>query len=386
MRKIGAIAAVTLLRLARDRVALFFAFVLPFLIIVLIGAASPGRDMPVGLVVDGDGPLAREVETGIRDADGLAVRDYSSLEGLRRAVRRREVVGGLLIPRGYDADVEAGRTASVTFVSDRSNTDSMAVQTRVSEVVAAQSAVLQAARAVVDSAGGDIPDRLVRVRELAEMNSGVDVEVSTAGDDPLHDVTVFDYATYGELLLFMFLTALTGAGDIVERQRLGVTRRMLSTPTTSTTAILGDSAGHLSVAGIQAFMVVVLGAAVFGVRWGDPIATAALVALFALVSTGAGLLVGTLARTNEQASSIGPPAGIALAMLGGCMWPLEIVPDTMRAVAHLTPHAWAMDAFVDLAGRGAGIGAIGTELAALAAFAVALLALGSWRLRRAVTG
>ena len=52
---------------------------------------------------------------------------------------------------------------------------------------------------------------------------------------------------------------------------------------------------------------------------------AALVFFFVLVSTSAGLVFGTLLRSEDQAITIAAPVGIALAMLGGCMWSLEIV-------------------------------------------------------------
>jgi linearmycin/streptolysin S transport system permease protein len=54
----------------------------------------------------------------------------------------------------------------------------------------------------------------------------------------------------------------------------------------------------------------------------------------------------------------------------------------MKNVAHITPHAWAYDAFTQLVAHGATIGDIGRQLAVLAAFAIGLLALATWRLRR----
>jgi ABC-2 type transport system permease protein len=69
-------------------------------------------------------------------------------------------------------------------------------------------------------------------------------------------------------------------------------------------------------------------------------------------------------------------------MLGGCMWPLEIVPDAVRTVGHATPHAWAVDAWITLLSRAGGIADIGTELAVLAGFALGMLVLASTLLQR----
>ena len=65
----------------------------------------------------------------------------------------------------------------------------------------------------------------------------------------------------------------------------------------------------------------------FGVSWGNPFAAAALIGIWALVGTGAGMVSGTLFRTAEQATVIGPAVGIAFGMSGGCMWPLESPPS-----------------------------------------------------------
>jgi ABC-2 type transport system permease protein len=73
-----------------------------------------------------------------------------------------------------------------------------------------------------------------------------------------------------------------------------------------------------------------------------------------------------------------------LGMLAGCMWPLEIVPAPMAVVGHFTPHAWAVDAFVQLMGAGATLPDVLAEVGILLAFAAAILAVAVWRLRRSI--
>ena len=67
------------------------------------------------------------------------------------------------------------------------------------------------------------------------------------------------------------------------------------------------------------------------------------------------------------------------------MAPLEVFPDTMRTIAHVTPHGWGSDAFNDLVSHCGDVADILRELGVLAAFPVVLLALPTWRLRRAIT-
>ncbi len=123
----------------------------------------------------------------------------------------------------------------------------------------------------------------------------------------------------------------------------------------------------------------------FAVDWGDPLGAVALVVMFSLVGSGAGMLAGSLFSNDQQAGSIGVFAGLGFGALGGCMVPLEIFSPTMQTVAHITPHAWALDGFAELVRRGGGILDILPELAVLAGFAVVLLSVATLRLRQVLT-
>src|SRR6185503_14179998 len=100
----------------------------------------------------------------------------------------------------------------------------------------------------------------------------------------------FDVGASSEMLLFLFLTALTGSAALIETRRLGVSRRMLATPTTPATVIAGEAAGRLGVAVLQGALIMVGSAIIFGVNWGDPLGAGLLMVAFALVASGAGLL------------------------------------------------------------------------------------------------
>ena len=123
----------------------------------------------------------------------------------------------------------------------------------------------------------------------------------------------------------------------------------------------------------------------FGVNWGDPTAAIVLVVMFSLVGSGAGMLLGSTFSNDQQAGSLGVFAGLGFAALGGCMIPLELFSPTMQNVAHVTPHAWALDGFAELVRRGGTIVDILPELGALAGFAVVLLAAATFRLRSVLT-
>ena len=380
--KIIAIAGAEGRRTVRDRTALFFILLLPVFIILLVGIAiGGGADrVPVGVMQQGPGAFADELKEDLVRAPRLRVHRYSDAETLQTAVRHSEVVAGVVIPAGYDAALREGPSPSVQFVTDPAGQASLAARGPVSAIVDRQSAAAAAARFAAGTSGVSFDAGLSTARSLAA-TGGIGVDVSTAsGRAPLP--LGFSYTAPSNLVLFVFITSLAAAALLVNARRLGITRRMLATPTPASVVLLGQAVSRFLMAVFQGVFILALGRLLFGVEWGDALAAALLVLVFAMASTGAALLMGTLARTEDQAGAMGPAIGIALGMLGGCMWPLVIVPPVMRAVGHGTPHAWAMDGFIALVARNAHVGDVLGDLLALGVFAALLLAAGAWRLRR----
>ncbi|MGA8921723.1 MAG: ABC transporter permease, partial [Candidatus Dormiibacterota bacterium] len=196
----------------------------------------------------------------------------------------------------------------------------------------------------------------------------------------------FEVGAWTQLLLFVFLSALTaGSVGLIESRRLGLSRRMLSTPTPPATIIGGEVLSRFLVGIIQAAVIIFGSALVFGVKWGQPAGVAAIVIVFTLVSAGAAIFLGALLRNAQQASGVSLILGLGLAAIGGSMVPLQVFPPTMQKIAHITPHAWANDAFAQLIANGASITGILPQLGVLTVYAVALLTLATWRLRRVLT-
>jgi ABC-2 type transport system permease protein len=67
------------------------------------------------------------------------------------------------------------------------------------------------------------------------------------------------------------------------------------------------------------------------------------------------------------------------------MVPLEIFGEPMRTIAHVTPHAWAIEGLRATAFADAGVTGILPQIAALCVMAAVLLSLGIWRFRRLLT-
>ncbi|MCH0565726.1 MULTISPECIES: ABC transporter permease [unclassified Streptomyces] len=382
-----AVARATVLRALRDRTALFFMVLLPVAIIVVIGITVNGFDrFRVGIVpAPRQGPVARELVADLRSGTGLRTRVFRSAEDARNALRRAELDAVVVMPADLDEDVRSGRSVTVPVLVEPSGNAGHSAVSTVSAVVAGHAAKLQAARFAAQEAGGTFETDLDLARGAERAWSPIAVRTETVDGVSEFLPLGYSYSTPTMLVLFVFVNALAGGAAIVQTRRTGVYTRVLAAPVPSRALVLGETAAYLLLALVQSVLIVGIGALAFGVSWGDPLAAAALVAVWALVGTGAGVLAGALFRTPEQVHALGPALGITLGMLGGCMWPLALVPGWLRTAGHAAPHAWAVDAWTELLSRGGGPGAILTDLLVLLGFAVALLTAASLALRHRLT-
>jgi ABC-2 type transport system permease protein len=384
--KILAIVRTNLVRTLRDRTALFFSVLLPLILILVLGLTyGAGSSVRVGIADLDGGPLGRDLVQAIAGSPGVAVeiRTYGSLEDLREATSRGIVSSGVAIPAGYSDALAGGGSASVTVLTPPTQRAS-AVRTVIDEAIAAQVGIVRAAQFQASTSSIPFADALAAVRERSAKVADVAVTV-----EPVNAATAtaggYASGAQSQLVLFMFLTSLTGAIELVITRQLGVSRRMFSTPTATRTIILGESLGRIAFALVQGAFIVVASAVLFGVSWGDLSMVTAIVAMFALVAGGAAMILGSLAATPSQAGAIGPALGMMLGLLGGAMVPLEVFPETMRTAARLTPHAWAMDALAK-AGANGGLTSILPQLGILAAFAAVFFGIAIVRFRLVLVG
>lgn len=379
------IALANLRRMFRVRTNIFFVFVFPMVLILVLGATFGGSASPrLGVVSAGSGPLGSTLLRQLEQTPHLRVETVSDPGALLTEVERGNLAAGVIIPPGYDTAIRAGRTVTLRYLA-RPDQSSQQLGETVRGAVARQAVLLGAARFAVASHAAPGFDAGLAAAARTSVPA-VSVTQTTAGTT-LFSRTLgqFDEGAWTELLLFLFLTAMTGSVALIETRRLGLSRRMLATPTSPLTVITGETLGRVLIACVQALVIILGSALLFGVSWGQPAGVAAVVLLFALVAAGAGIFVGTLFRNEQQAIGISLLLGLGLGALGGCMVPLEVFSPAMRQVAHITPQAWGNDAFARLAGHGASITGILPQLGVLAAYAAVLLALAAWRLRRVLS-
>lgn len=336
---------------ARDRRRLVALFLLPAVIMAVVGFAMGGyskASFVVGVLDQAQTSESRELVAALESNEQFRVRDYTSAERLRIAVFRGRMNAGILIPPGWHGD----RNVPVYFSSASSTS-------------------------AVVGAGID-----AELSGLARGGKPLDAPVrypagGQGGSPPLG----FPYTAPANLVLFVMINGFVLTLPILQLRESGISRRLLAAPRRT-----WELLGMLAVAPAQqmiaeALFMILAARFFFGVHWGDALGLTLITAAVVCLGVSIVLLMGTVFKTRQQAVSLGPWIGVAIGMLGGCMWPLEVVPPFMKTLARLSPASWAMDAYRGLIFDHATAFEVVPDVAIVFAFAVVIAMVGIVRLR-----
>jgi ABC-2 type transport system permease protein len=372
--------------LLRERSNIFFVFIFPIALILLIGIQFGGGTAPrIGVFRADSGTLAGAVMDELEANGAVAAEEFDDRDLLIRAVERGRVDAGVFLPPGMEDKISSGGMARVEFVA-RPDDFGSDLRTFVTSAVARALAPAGAARYAAAGAGAGFDDALEVARSAVGSFENVAVEVSYLGESVFpENMGRFDLGAPQQLVLFTFITTLTGSAALILSRKLGITHRMLATPTPLRTVIVGESLGRALTGLFQGVYIMVVSMVVFGVDWGDPVAAILLLAAFTAAAAGAAMVFGSVFSTEQAAGGIAVMVSMTLAALGGSMLPRQLFPPGLKTASLITPHAWALEGFSKLVLHDGGIGDILPEVGVLLLFAVALFALGTWRLRRTLT-
>ncbi|MFJ9555990.1 ABC transporter permease [Nocardiopsis sp. NPDC101807] len=377
------IGVLNLRRVFRDRTNIFFVLLLPFLMVFMMGLMY-GEGQPVLAVSSpSQAGLGDRLVEALEEDERIDVLHMDEGE-MRDLVEGGDVQAGLVIPDDYEERIRNGERAELELVTRSDDLAAADVGIWVRSVVTRESSLLSTAQVTGSVRDDGFDERLENASETEV--SGIEVEVTTSGDATFPEgLSSHSLAAPPLLLLYTFITALTTSLGIVQARRSGVLRRMYASPTSAGSIVLGEALGRFLIALTQALLILFGSALMFGVDWGDLLATSVVVTAFCLVSSGASLLLGSLARTEGGALAAAVGISLGAGALGGTMLPLESFDGTMTTIAFLTPHAWGYDAFSELIRNQATLTDVLPHIGVLLGYAAVLLTLGVWRFRGAVT-
>ena len=370
----------------RDRAAMTFAFLLPF--IFVIGFSLALRDVgpeneslrftittqePVGISV-------QAVEAIAAGEDGLvAAMGWS--EALA-AMEAGEIHGVVAFPIEFTQGFLAGRTRLEVYVGDATPADEAALRGFAQEIASRFSEARATLSAVI--ALGSPQEAAQAMEELLSDTSGpaIDLQVEQVGE--IAPFNTSNFVLPGYLTMFVFFTAAMGAEALARERQTHTLERLMANGVRRESLIIGKFLAGALIGVVQVAVMWTVGALAFNVDLGaSPVAVVLLSLLMVLASAAFGVLLASFVSNVRTASAAGVLASLVLAPIGGSWWPLFITPPFMQSLARLTPHGWANDGLNRLMLFGAQFTDVVPSMVALLVFAAVFLFLALWRFRLA---
>lgn len=308
-------------------------------------------------------------------------------------IEEGKVSVGLLINKGFQKSVEEGLNISIGIMKVKDDTFILTLQEMVSSItmkMAGGERIADLTANFIQSAKPGIDFDKVKLSAYENVMDSwkyknpisVKASVATSGIDAGYDGLM--HSMIGFTLFFSMYTMVFGIGTILYDKKYKTWERMLISPV-SRTSILGGSMIVAYITGaVQMGVLILSGKYLIGIDWGNSMAGVLLVsATFIFAVTSLGLMMTGFIKTQAQLGSIAPIVLTSTAMLGGCMWPLEIVNNkVLLLLAELTPQKWAMQGIESIASSGMGFEAAILPSIVLSIMGIAFFTIGAFSLNK----
>lgn len=371
-------------RLAKDKMAVVWLLFMPLAFAFIFGNAMRGDGSQATWIPVID--LDRTELTGLfidqLRQDGY----YVEVKGPQdQQTLKTKWPYGIVIPAGFADKIGKGEQVKLTVVKGNGASDRiLEVQSTLAQAILRFTTALAIAdtshRPWDDAAREALKSALARPQLLT---------VSRMGDPSLRPPpTGFYMSVPGILVMFVLqMILIYGGTTLVSDRKNGQLSRLMAAPLPAWQVYLGKITARVALALVQSALLLGAGAVLFKMNMGQhPLFLAPVVLCFAIFAGCLSILGGIACQTEKQVSQIAIFASMFLAALGGCWWPVEIVPDFFKTVAHLTPTYWGIHGLQSVIYFNKSFPVLWKECPVLLLFAALCLAAAVWVARRRAKG
>ncbi|MEW5829676.1 MAG: ABC transporter permease [Chloroflexota bacterium] len=396
MKKIFAIAwKDAIIRFASKAELLYFV-ILPVVFTFLLAGGTPSgdEDNRIRLLVSDQARSELSAQIIAQLSASTAVRpEVQPLDEAQAQFDERRASVLLVIPADFSLQSLQEGAASLDLRMQPNDLNGSIAQRAVQTAIRKVSSAVNAANQAVNEAEAARPfasdaerqayfDRSLELatRLQTEAPERVAVVQGSTPDQVEYDPAANSFA--GQLITWVFIPLFGISALFAYERNEGTLRRLLTTPTRRSTYLLGVIGGQVTVALAQMLILVGFGILVMKLNWGrDPAALAVILVAAALAAGAIGTTMGTFIKTEGQASGLSIMAGMVMALMGGCWYPLELFPQAVQSAVRVLPTTWAMQGMLDLVLRGGGLAEVLPEAGVLLGFAAVFFTVGVLRFR-----
>jgi ABC-2 type transport system permease protein len=360
------------IHIIRDPRTLGVMFIAPLMQLILFGyaATSDVRNVPMAVLDQDRTPQSRHLVTAFVESGQFTIASsVGSEQELAEQIDAGQARAGLIIPPRYAADLLGSQGAQVAFVLDGSDPS-------------VASSALSSARLI-----GQVEATNVQQQALARRGGNVvltpplDVRPRVWYNPDMASAIFMVPALIG-LILQMQATLLTSSAIVRERER-GTIEQLIVTPIRPLELIIGKILPYAVIALLITLEILISGTFLFGVPIkGSVLLLLGIACLFLLSTLGIGLLISTVANTQQEAFLLTFLTLLPSIFLSGFIYPVAAMPRILQLISNFIPLTYFLTVVRGIVIKGVGASALTTQIMALTLFGVFLIVLASLRFRK----
>lgn len=405
--KILDLAFKDLSQILRDKRALLFLVAMPIVFTLFMGFAynagengDENADSRLGLAYVDPEPesrLSQMLFARLEESDAVKVIRLEQAEALD-SLRRGEVAGVLVMPSGFgeqdsgavlSEQSKGGMFPQLTLIAAANSSDGQSLYQLLRVPISQLMSAVEIASISAETQGS--PDEYSPALELAwakwDANSRLErvrLERAVAqptenwfGDNP------YNQASPGILVQFAIMSLVTSAQILVNERKTRTMHRLMTTTMRPWEMVAGHLLAMFGLVFLQTALLVIFAQLALGVDYlNAPLGTLLVSVALCLWVAAMGLLIGVLAKSDDQVVLFSLVSMFLFSALGGTWFPLEVSGGAFAALGRLMPSAWAMTGYQNILIRGLDTSAAWLPAAILLAYAFGFFLLAVWRFRK----
>ena len=391
------------LLLLRDVGALIILFAMPLLLVVTITLLQDGAFKNISeqktavLLVDNDGgEIAKNISKSL---EGSAFEMVKTLDGkpINEAMAREQVLKGnyllaIVIPAELSSSLQTKVQQNVetiisTFAGETVTPTETAYTTKEIRLYfdpTLQTSFKESVKSGIDKLLYQIENQYIYKAFESQLEEGVSLPktealVSFREINPNTATAAIPNATQHNVpawaLFAIFFITIPLSASIVKEKTQGTGLRLITSPLPYWALLTAKIIVFLIISLLQFALMVVMGVFVFPylglpmLDVGGKISPLLLVAIASgLSAIGLGVLLGTLAKTQEQSAPLGATLTVLFAAIGGVWIPTFAMPHIMQLLSNISPMNWGLQAFYEVLLRGGSASSLLPKIGALLLF------------------
>lgn len=310
----------------------------------------------------------------------INVKDLSYNEALAK-VKKGDIPVLIKIPKGYSDAITKGGSMNLEIYKDPGeDLDGKIVESLVESYTKASSSVsgaVKAAYPVFEAQGLNSSVLIPKLMASLEASNSSLKESSISSNS----LSAIQYYSAAMLVMYILFVAMTGTSSIIEEREQKTLLRLMGSSAKRSTIISGKILGFFFIGVFEVLVIILFTKFLFKVDWGSSLPAVALIsASMLLASCGIAITIATIFKSSRAVEAFSSPFVMIISFVGGSMFPIYTMPDTMQKIAKLAPNNWALRGYLDVM-QGGGINSALTPALVLCSIGIVLLIFGTIKLK-----